>query len=241
MPEPSTVPITDQAGPSVTGRILLGGFVLLTILAFIYFDLTTYLSLDTIKAHRDRLLQFTEQYYPVAVVLFIGLYVIQTACSLPGATIMTLMGGFLFGSVFGMLYVNIGATAGATVAFLAARYVFQSWVQRKFGDRLAPLQSGFAKNGFAYLLTLRLIPLFPFFLLNLLSGLTRVSTRTYVTATALGIIPGSFVYTFAGSQLGSINSLSEIASPRVALALTFLGLLALSSTLYRHLTERRSS
>ena len=88
---------------------------------------------------------------------------------------------------------------------------------------------------------MRLIPLFPFFLLNLLSGLTRVSTRTYVTATALGIIPGSFVYTFAGSQLGSINSLSEIASPRVALALTFLGLLALSSTLYRHLTERRSS
>lgn len=241
MREPSTIPITDQAGPSVTGRILLGGFVLLTILAFVYFDLTTYLSLDTIKAHRDRLLQFTEQYYPVAVVLFIGLYVIQTACSLPGATIMTLMGGFLFGSVFGMLYVNIGATAGATLAFLAARYVFQSWVQRKFGDRLAPLQSGFAKNGFAYLLTLRLIPLFPFFLVNLLSGLTQVSTRTYVTATALGIIPGSFVYTFAGSQLGSINSLSEIASPRVVLALTFLGLLALSSTLYRHLTEHRSS
>ena len=211
MREPSTIPITDQAGPSITGRILLGAFVLLTILAFIYFDLTTYLSLNTIKVHRDRLLQFTEQSYALAVVLFIGLYVIQTACSLPGATIMTLLGGFLFGSVFGMLYVDIAATAGATRAFLAARYVFQSWVQRKFGDRLAPLQSGFAKNGFAYLLTLRLIPLFPFFLVNLLSGLTQVNTRTYVATTALGIIPGSFVYTFAGSQLGNINSLSEIA------------------------------
>jgi uncharacterized membrane protein YdjX (TVP38/TMEM64 family) len=168
-------------------------------------------------------------------------YVVQTACSLPGATIMTLLGGFLFGSVLGMLYVNVGATTGATLAFLAARYVFQSWVQRKFGDRLDALQAGFAKNGFAYLLTLRLIPLFPFFLVNLLSGLTQVRTRTYVAATALGIIPGSFVYTFAGSQLGNINSLSEIASPRVVLALTFLGLLAFSSALYRHLAERPAS
>lgn len=241
MREPSIIPITDEAGPSTTGRLFLGGFVLLAVLAFVYFDLTTYLSLDAIKTHRDRLLQFTELYYPLAVLLFIGLYVVQTACSLPGATIMTLLGGFLFGSVSGMLYVNAGATMGATAAFLAARYVFQAWVQRKFGDRLAPLQAGFAKNGFAYLLTLRLIPLFPFFLVNLLSGFTQVKTRTYVAATALGIIPGSFVYTFAGSQLGSINSLSEIASPRVVLALTFLGLLAFSSALYRHLTDRHPS
>ena len=137
-----------------------------------------------------------------------------------------------------MLYVNAGATIGATLAFLAARYLLQAWVQRTFGDRLAALQEGFAKNAFSYLLTLRLIPLFPFFVVNLLSGLTRVNTKTYMLATSLGIIPGSFVYTYAGSQLGSINSLSEIASPRVVLALTFLGLLSLSSTLYRRFTDR---
>lgn len=222
---------------SLTGRLLLGAFVLLTILAFIYFDFTTYLSLDAIKAHRDRLLQLTEAYYPLAVAAFIGTYVVQTACSLPGATIMTLLGGFLFGSLLGMLYVNLGATTGATLAFLAARHLLQGWVQRSFGERLAPLQEGFAKNAFSYLMTLRLIPLFPFFVVNLLSGLTKVKTRTYVAATSLGIIPGSFVYTYAGSQLGSINSLAEIASPQVVLALTFLGLLSFSSVFYRRLTE----
>jgi uncharacterized membrane protein YdjX (TVP38/TMEM64 family) len=181
----------------------------------------------------------TETYYPLAVTAFIVTYIVQTACSLPGATVMTLLGGFLFGSVFGMLYVNLGATTGATLAFLTARYLLQGWVQRTLGDRLAPLQEGFARNAFSYLLTLRLIPLFPFFVINLLSGLTGVNTRTYVAATSLGILPGSFVYTYAGSQLGSINSLSEIASPRVVLALTFLGLLTFSSVLYRHMTDRR--
>ena len=229
---------TADSAPSLTGRLFLVGFVLLTILTLIYFDFTTYLSLEAIKAHRDRLLQLTEAYYPFVVAAFIGTYIVQTACSLPGATIMTLLGGFLFGSVLGMFFVNVGATVGATLAFLAARYLLQEWVQRTFGDRLAALQKGFDRNAFSYLLTLRLIPLFPFFVVNLLSGLTRVNTRTYMAATSLGIIPGSFVYTYAGSQLGSINSLSEIASPRVVLALTFLGLLSFSSVLYRRLTER---
>ncbi|MCC2640080.1 MAG: conserved rane protein of unknown function, DedA family [Nitrospira sp.] len=239
MRERTTTADTDLTASSLTGSILLGAFVLLTVLAFVYFDLTTYLSLDAVKTHRDRLLQLTETYYLLAITAFIATYIIQTACSLPGATVMTLLGGFLFGSVFGMLYVNIGATMGATLAFLTARYLLQGWVQRRLGDRLAPLQEGFARNAFSYLLTLRLIPLFPFFVVNLLSGLTGVNTRTYMAATSLGILPGSFVYTYAGSQLGSINSLSEIASPRVVLALTFPGLLTFSSVLYRHMTDRR--
>lgn len=238
MPECTMLGEASRSTPSTTGRLLLGAFILLAVLTFVYFDLTTYLSLDAIKTHRARLLQLTETHYPIAVIAFIATYVVQTACSLPGATIMTLLGGFLFGSVSGMLYVNIGATTGATLAFLAARYVLQGWVQRKFGDRLAPLQDGFSRNAFSYLLTLRLIPLFPFFVVNLVSGLTRVRTGTYVGATALGIIPGSFVYTYAGSQLGGITSVAEVASPRVALALTFLGLLTLSSVVYRRLKER---
>jgi uncharacterized membrane protein YdjX (TVP38/TMEM64 family) len=169
--------------------------------------------------------------------LFILIYVLQTSFSLPGATIMTLAGGFLFGSLWGPLYVNIGATTGATLAFLAARYLFHQWVERKFGDRLGPIQDGFAKNAFSYLLTLRLIPFFPFFLVNLLSGLTRVKVSTYVVATAVGIIPGSVVYAFAGRQLGTINALSELVSPRLLLAFSLLGLLMLIPVIYRRLTE----
>ena len=194
-----------------------------------------YISLDVLKANRDKLLAFTEDHYWSAVVLFILAYITQTAFSLPGATLMTLTGGFLFGSLWAALYVNIGATTGATLAFLAARYLFRGWVEQRFGNRLAGFQEGFTQNAFSYLLTLRLIPLFPFFLVNLLSGLTPVKAGTYMAATAIGIIPGSLAYTFAGRQLSTIDSLAELASPRLLLALTLLGLLFLMPVVYRKL------
>ena len=240
VPNHTATAISPQPATSMSGKLLVLGLFLLAVGAFFYFDLKTYLSLEAIRTHRDRLLEFTQTYYVLSVVVFILTYIVQTACSLPGATLMTLLGGFLFGSVLGMLYVNAGATIGATLAFLASRYLFHDWVQRKFGDRLAAFQAGFSRNAFSYLLTLRLIPLFPFFLVNLLSGLTNVKTRTYIAATAIGIIPGSFVYTFAGRQLGTINSVAEIASPGVLLALSFLGLLSLSSVLYRKFAGQNS-
>jgi len=125
------------------------------------------------------------------------------------------------------------ATTGATLAFLTARYLLRDTVEQKFGKWLGPFQEGFAKNAFSYLLTLRLIPLFPFFVVNLVSGLTRVNVGTYVAATAIGIIPGSFVYAYAGRQLGTINSLKEIASPNVVGAFVLLGLLALVPVVYK--------
>jgi uncharacterized membrane protein YdjX (TVP38/TMEM64 family) len=152
---------------------------------------------------------------------------------LPGAVILTLAGGFVFGGVWATLFVNIGATTGATLAFLAARYLLRDAVEQKFGRWLGPLQQGFSQNAFSYLLTLRFIPLFPFFVVNLVSGLTRVPVGTYVVATALGIIPGSFVYAYAGRQLGTINSLKEIASPSVLAAFVLLGLLATVPILYQ--------
>jgi uncharacterized membrane protein YdjX (TVP38/TMEM64 family) len=164
------------------------------------------------------------------------MYIVVTGLSLPGAVILTLAGGFLFGSVPATLYVNLGATTGATLAFLAARYVLKDWVEHKFGRWLEPLQQGFANNAFSYLMTLRLIPLFPFFVVNLVSGLTRVSVGTYVGATALGIIPGSFVYAYAGRQLGTINSLKEIVSPPVVGAFFLLGILALAPIIYRRMS-----
>lgn len=224
--------------PALKKILILTAFGL-AVAAFFYFDLKQYLSLDALKANRDGLLAFTQANYAAAVALFIVSYAVVTGASLPGAVILTLAGGFLFGSGLGTLYVNAGATTGATLAFLAARYLLRDWVEGKFGNRLHAIQEGFRQNAFSYLLTLRLIPLFPFFLINLVSGLTRVSVGTYVAATAIGIIPGSFVYAYAGRQLGTINSLAEIASPRVLLAFTLLGLLAMVPVVYRKLTGRK--
>ena len=224
---PSTVSGSPTAPKSMAGKVILVVLLVMGVGAFLYFDLGRYLSLEALKANRDRLLAFTEANYAAAVSLFIVMYCAVTGLSLPGAVIMTLAGGFLFGSLLGMVYVNLGATSGATIAFLASRYLLRDWVERKFGAKLGPIQEGFARNAFSYLMILRLIPLFPFFLVNLVSGLTRVNVGTYVAATALGIVPGSFVYAYAGRQLGTLNSLKDIASPNVLLAFTLLGLLAL--------------
>jgi uncharacterized membrane protein YdjX (TVP38/TMEM64 family) len=237
---PVTMPASVEGSSSRRGRLVVLVLFAAALGAFFYFDLGKYLSLDALKANRDALLAFTDAYYATAVALFIGSYCLVVAVSLPGAAIMTLAGGFLFGSLLGTVYVNLGATTGSTLAFLAARYLLRDWVEAKFGSRLGAIQDGFSKNAFSYLMTLRLIPLFPFFLVNLVSGLTRVKLATYVAATAIGIIPGSFVYAYAGRQLGTINSLAEIASPRVLLAFTLLGLLALVPVLYRKFASKKS-
>jgi uncharacterized membrane protein YdjX (TVP38/TMEM64 family) len=227
------VPVSGGAPSSAQGKLIVALVFAAAVIGFFYFDLGRYLSLEGLKANRDRLLGFADAHYGVAVGLFVLAYVLQTAFSLPGGAIMTLAGGFLFGAFAGTLYVNVGATTGATLAFLASRYLLRDWVERRFGDRLGPIQAGFARNAFSYLMTLRLIPAFPFFLVNLVSGLTRMNLGTYILATALGIIPGSFVYAYAGRQLGTINSLKEIASPPVLLAFTLLGLLALLPAIYK--------
>ena len=231
--------MTDSTESSSSlGKIIILGVLGLGLGVFFYFDVGQYFSLEALKANRDDLLAYTNANFTAAVILYVAVYVLQTAFSLPGGALMTLTGGFLFGSVLGTIFVNVGATTGATLAFLAARYVLRDWVEKKFGHRIEPIQAGFAQNAFSYLLTLRLIPAFPFFLVNLVSGLTRMPLGTYVIGTSIGIIPGSFVYAFAGRQLGSINSLAEIASPPVLMAFTFLGLLALVPVLHRKFTGR---
>lgn len=232
------MPTAEPAGGVNAGKIAIAFVIAGAIGAFFYFDLGRFLSLDALKSNRDHLFAFTEANYGASVALFILTYVAVTGLSLPGAVILTLAGGFLFGSVFGTLFVNLGATTGATLAFLAARYMLRDWVEQKFGKWLEPLQQGFAKNAFSYLMTLRLIPLFPFFVVNLVSGLTRMNVGSYVGATALGIIPGSFVYAYAGRQLGTINSLKEIASPNVIAAFVLLGLLALVPIIYKKVSAK---
>jgi uncharacterized membrane protein YdjX (TVP38/TMEM64 family) len=227
------MPSSEAKSGLSAGKLVMVLAIGVAVAAFFYFDLGQFLSLQTLKDNRDYLLSFTETHAAVAAVLFVLVYVAVTGLSLPGAVILTLAGGFLFGAVLGTLFVNLGATTGATLAFLVSRYLLRDWVERKFGKWLGPVQQGFAQNAFSYLLTLRLIPLFPFFVVNLISGLTRMNVGAYVVATALGIIPGSFVYAYAGRQLGTINSLKDIASPGVIGAFVLLGLLALVPNLYK--------
>ncbi|HEX5645885.1 MAG TPA: TVP38/TMEM64 family protein [Nitrospira sp.] len=232
------MPIAQPANKTNMGKVVIAAIVVAVIAAFFYFDLGRYLSLEGLKQHRDQLVLFTDTHYAASVLLFIGTYIVVAGLALPGAVILTLAGGFLFGSVLGTFFVNLGATTGAVVAFLASRYLLHDAVEQKFGTWLGPFQEGFAKNAFSYLLTLRLIPLFPFFVVNLVSGLTRVSVGTYAGATAIGIIPGSFVYAYAGRQLGSINTLKEIASPNVIGAFVLLGLFALIPIVYKKFSAK---
>ncbi len=234
------IPLAKSTNKSSIGKGVVAFLILGAIGAFFYFDLGRYLSLDTLKENRDQLLLFTDTHYAVSAALFILVYVVVTGLALPGAAILTLAGGFLFGSLLGTLFVNVGATTGAALAFLAARYLLRDWVEDKFGKWLEPVQQGFTKDAFSYLITLRLIPLFPFFVVNLVSGLTRMSVGSYVAATSLGIIPGSFVYAYAGRQLGTINSLKEVASPNVIAAFVLLGVLALVPILYKKFSAKQA-
>jgi uncharacterized membrane protein YdjX (TVP38/TMEM64 family) len=227
------MPSSEAKSGLSAGKIAMALAIGIAMAAFFYFDLGRFLSLQVLKDNRDYLLSFTETHSAAAAALFVLTYVAVTGLSLPGATILTLAGGFLFGALLGTLFVNLGATTGATLAFLVSRYLLRDWVEQKFGKWLGPVQQGFAKNAFGYLITLRLIPLFPFFVVNLVSGLTRMNVGTYVVATALGIIPGSFVYAYAGRQLGTINSLKDVASPGVIGAFVLLGILALVPNLYK--------
>jgi uncharacterized membrane protein YdjX (TVP38/TMEM64 family) len=216
---------------------LIIGLFVMGIAAFFYFDLGQVVTLKSLKSNKDAFRSYAEVNYLLMVVLYIAAYALQTALSLPGATIFTISGGFLFGSLLGTLYVNIAATAGASLAFLAARYLFRDTVEKKLGKKLGSFQKGFSENAFSYLLTLRLIPLFPFFLVNLASGLTRIRLTTYMAATSIGILPGSFVFSNAGKQLGNIDSVKDIASIEVLGSFALLGVLSLIPVIYKKLKK----
>ena len=156
----------------------------------------------------------------------------MAAFSLPGATILTLAAGYLFNFLIGAIYVNIGATTGAALAFLFARYVAGKSIQKKYADKLAKFNVELDKNGARYLLTLRFIPLFPFFLINIFAGLTNIPLRTFIWTTSLGILPGSLVYAYAGQQLGTIKSVGDIFTGKVLAAFLLLAAFALVPIVY---------
>ena len=222
------------------GRLLLLLVMGSLVGAFFAFDLDAYLSLSRLQAHQEQASAWVQAHFGQAALLFTLLYVATTALSLPGASLLTLGGSALFGVGWGLLLVSFASSLGATLAFLSARFLLRDWVSRRFGDKLATFEAGMAKDGAFYLLSLRLIPLFPFFLINLLMGLTPIRVSTYYWVSQLGMLPGTFVYVLAGSELASLTSTGNILSPGLVAALTLLGLMPwLMRGLQRRLALRR--
>jgi pyruvate/2-oxoglutarate dehydrogenase complex dihydrolipoamide dehydrogenase (E3) component/uncharacterized membrane protein YdjX (TVP38/TMEM64 family) len=215
--------------------------LVLALLAFAFFalDLNRYLTLDGLKGS---LAQFEalRADSPVGVALvFFAAYVVATALSVPGAVILTLGAGALFGFSMGTLIVSFASSIGATLAFLASRYVLRDAIQRRFGTRLKTINEGMAKEGTLYLFTLRLVPLFPFFLVNLLMGLTPIRTLSYYLVSQVGMLAGTLVYVNAGTQLAQITSLSGIVSPGLLLSFILLGVFPLLAKKLMKLLQRR--
>lgn len=202
--------------------LLLALFAAL-IVSFFAFDLNQYFTLAGLKSSVDEFQQSIDNNPVVSIGLFFLVYVAVTALSLPGAAILTLAAGALFGLWLGLLLVSFASTIGATLAFISARFIFRDTVKKKFGEKLQKIDEGVEKQGGFYLFTLRLVPVFPFFLINLLMGLTSLKIRTFYWVSQVGMLAGTAVYVNAGTQLAQIDSLSGIVSPGLILSFVLLG------------------
>ncbi|WP_432814588.1 TVP38/TMEM64 family protein [Sphingorhabdus sp.] len=199
--------------------VLLGAIV-----AYFVFDLGQILSLENFKASQSEIVAAKDSNPILYIAGFFILYVAVTGLSIPGAAIMSLVAGALFGVLVGTIIVSFASTLGATLAFLSARFVLRDWVQGKFGERLRAVDEGLEKDGAFYLFTLRLIPVFPFFVINLLMGLTRIKTRTFFWVSQLGMLPATIVFVNAGTQISRIESTSGLLSPTLIASFVALAL-----------------
>jgi uncharacterized membrane protein YdjX (TVP38/TMEM64 family) len=220
-------------------KIILATIGIVAVALFFLLDLGRFLTLEALKANRQALLVYHTSHPVTTVTAFMAVYIVQTALSLPGATILSLAAGALFGSIMGTVWAVIAASIGATLACIVTRYLLRDAVLSRFGPRLEGLNRELETRGFNYLLFLRLVPLFPFFLINLAAGLTRLPLSTFILGTTLGIIPGGFVYVNAGASLATIDTLAGIASPRVLGAFALLGLFALVPVVYGKWKNRK--
>lgn len=210
-------------------KLALLVLMIVLLAGFFVFDISQYLSLTNLKAQQAALDAQVTAHPWLAGSTFFAIYVLVTALSLPGAALMTLVGGALFGLISGTLLASFASTLGATLAMLISRYLLRDWVQARFKQRLAGINTGITREGATYLFALRLVPVFPFFLINLAMGLTKLPVRTFWWVSQLGMLPGTLVYVNAGRELGQLNSLGGIFSPGLIGAFVLLGLLPLLS------------
>lgn len=208
-------------------KIVLIFAVLIGVIGFFYFDLNELLTLEGLKGSMDQFEQYKTQSPWLVIGGFFVVYILVTALSLPGAAILTLAAGALFGLLQGVLVASFASSIGATLAFLTSRYLLRDTIKQRFPDRLASIDAGVKKEGGFYLFTLRLVPIFPFFLINLLMGLTAIKARTFYWVSQIGMLAGTFVFVNAGTQLAQIEQLSGILSFNLLASFALLGLFPL--------------
>jgi uncharacterized membrane protein YdjX (TVP38/TMEM64 family) len=220
--------------------VLIAGTV-----TFFALGLQRYISFDTVREHRSELLAFVAGHGALAPALFIAIYAVATALSLPVGLVLSVTSGFLFGTFLGTAFAVVGATTGAVGVFMIARTALGDVLRRRLtGGVLERMADGFRQNAFSYLLVLRLIPLFPFFVVNLAPAFLGVSLRTFVAATLLGIVPGAFVFASVGTGLGDVFdmggklSATGLLTPHVITALVGLAVLALAPVVYKQIWGR---
>ena len=194
---------------------------------FFAFDLHHQLTLENLKSKQQAFQDYYSANSGKTILAYAAVYILVTALSLPGATVMTLAGGAMFGLWVGVLIISFASTIGATLAFLVSRFLLRDWVQNRFGDKLTAINAGVKKDGAFYLFTLRLVPLFPFFVINLVMGLTPIRIVVFYLVSQIGMLPGTFVYVNAGTQLAKIDSLQGILSPGLIFSFVLLGIFPL--------------
>lgn len=227
-------------------KILPLAILLLGLGAFYYFHLEHFINFQALKLHRELLLNYIAHSFFIATIMFILIYIILVAISAPGAFILTIIGGFLFGPVLGTIFAVISATIGAVIIFVAARTALHDFLYKISAKWFQTFAQGFKSNAFSYLLFLRLVPLFPFWLINIVPAFFEVSARVFVVTTFFGIIPGTFVYVMLGNGLGEIldqgkvPNLNIIFEPAIFIPIVGLAILALLPILYQLLQKHNS-
>lgn len=214
----------DSKKMKLVRKILIVCTMILLITLFYLFDAGKYFSLDYVKASQERFTLLYKEHSVAVLAAYMGIYIIMSALSLPGAAVLTLLGGALFGFVTGTIVVSFASTIGATLACIVSRFLLRDWVQEKVGGKLKVINEGVEKEGTLYLFTMRLIPAFPFWLVNLAMGLTRIPLTTFYWVSQLGMLPATMVFVFAGRELGQVKSLSGILSPGLIIAFVILGI-----------------
>lgn len=247
MTEPSDDSAKQSSGKSgfSFGRLVPLLILIAGLAAFFLLGWHKYVSFDVLRENRQNLLDLVAEYGFVAGLGFIAVYAVATAFSIPGGAILTITAGFLFGPFVGAVYVLLGATLGASALFLAARYAFADLLRAKAGPAIRKMEDGFREDAFNYLLVLRLVPLFPFFVVNLVPAFLGVTLKVYVIATFIGIIPGTFVYALVGNGLGAIfdrgevPDLGTIFQPQFLAPILGLAVLAVIPVIYKKVKARK--
>jgi pyruvate/2-oxoglutarate dehydrogenase complex dihydrolipoamide dehydrogenase (E3) component/uncharacterized membrane protein YdjX (TVP38/TMEM64 family) len=221
------IQIKDGPMKKYASKLVLIIALMILAVSFFALNLEQYFTLDNLKEHQQTFAQYYDQHTGLTLFLYFILYVLMAALSLPGAAVMTLAGGALFGLGAGTILVSFASSMGATLAFLFSRFLLRESVQRKFGEKLAAINQGVKKDGAFYLFTLRLVPIFPFFIINLVMGLTPIRTIAFYVVSQLGMLPGTLVYVNAGTQLAKISSLQDVLSPALIFSFVLLGIFPL--------------